>query len=139
IDQMKAKAHKSEPLPIKFTHDQYVGNKRDVVLIQPMIDERIDISLFMNFIRSDDERTKLKTDAGTTLYLAPTNKIRIPVDSTVIAKNNIVSPYLMGQIEPYLDIDITTDQIVKHRLIMLDIIANNNWERPVYFSGGSFN
>ena len=21
---------------------------------------------------------------------------------------------------------------------MLDIIANNNWERPIYFSGGAF-
>lgn len=139
IDQMKAKAYKSEPLPISFTHDQYVGNKREAILINQMINERVDIKSFLNFIRSDDERTKMRTEAGTTLYLAPTNKISIPVDSASIAKNNIVSPHLRDSIVSQLDIDITDQAIYKHRLIMLDIVANNNWERPIYFSGGSWN
>lgn len=139
IDQMKAKTHDSEGLKINFTHDQYVGNKREAILIQPMVDERLDIDMFLKVIRSDHEMTKKTTSAGTTLYLAPTDKIRIDVDSAAISKNNIVSPYLRDQIVPYIDVDITENAIYKHRLIMLDIIANNNWERPVYFSGGSFN
>ena len=28
--------------------------------------------------------------------------------------------------------------MAKNRILMLDILANNNWERPIYFSGGSF-
>lgn len=139
IDQMKAKAYDSEPLPISFTHDQYVGNKRDAVLVNKMIEERIDIKSLLNFIKSDDDRTKMKTEAGTTLYIAPTGEIRIPVDSANIAKYNIVSPHLRKDVLPYLDIDITDQAIYKHRLMMLDIIANNNWERPIYFSGGSWN
>lgn len=139
IDQMKAKAYDSEPLPIKFTHDQYVGNKRDAILIDPQTDQRFDLSLLLDVIRSDDQRTKRITEAGTTLHFIPTNKFSLPVDAAVIAKNNIVSPYLRDQIVPSLDIDITDQAIYKHRLIMLDIIANNKWERPVYFSGGSFN
>ncbi len=139
IDQMKAKAYESEPLPISFTHDQYVGNKREAILINQTIDQRVDVKSFLNFIRSDDKRTKMTTEAGTTLYLAPTNKISIPVDSASIAKNNIVSPHLRDSILPQLDIDITDQAIYKHRLIMLDIVANNNWERPIYFSGGSWN
>lgn len=31
IDQMKAKAYESDPLPISFTHDEYVGDKLDYV------------------------------------------------------------------------------------------------------------
>lgn len=139
IDQMKAKAYESEPLPISFTHDQYVGNKREAILINQTIDQRVDVKSFLNFIRSDDKRTKMTTEAGTTLYIAPTNKISIPVDSASIAKNNIVSPHLRDSILPQLDIDITDQAIYKHRLIMLDIVANNNWERPIYFSGGSWN
>ncbi|AJA68128.1 membrane protein, putative [Myroides odoratimimus] len=138
IDQMRAKAYDSEPLPISFTHDQYVGNKRDAIIVNKMIDERIDINSLLNFIKSDDDRTKIKTEAGTTLYIAPTNQIRIPVDSANIAKHNIVSPHLRKDILPYLDVNITDQAIYKHRLIMLDIVANNNWERPIYFSGGSW-
>jgi len=39
---------------------------------------------------------------------------------------------------PYIDVDIKDRGIYKNRLMMLDIIANNNWKRPIYFSGGSF-
>ena len=35
-------------------------------------------------------------------------------------------------------VKITSGGIVKNRLAMLDIVANNNWERPIYFSGGAF-
>ncbi|MBT3871388.1 MAG: ATP-binding cassette domain-containing protein, partial [Flavobacteriaceae bacterium] len=30
------------------------------------------------------------------------------------------------------------DVLYKNRLLMLDIIANNDWKRPIYFSGGAF-
>ena len=41
-------------------------------------------------------------------------------------------------IVPHIDIELSGDFIYKNRLLMLDIIANNNWERPIYFSGGAF-
>lgn len=40
--------------------------------------------------------------------------------------------------EDTLYLTITESALYKNRLLMLDIIANNNWERPIYFSGGSF-
>jgi hypothetical protein len=39
---------------------------------------------------------------------------------------------------PYIDIVLKGDVLYKNRLLMLDVIANNNWERPIYFSGGAF-
>jgi hypothetical protein len=39
---------------------------------------------------------------------------------------------------PYIDVDIKGNALYKNRLMMLDIIANNNWKRPIYFSGGAF-
>ena len=42
------------------------------------------------------------------------------------------------QIVPYIDIEIKGSALYKNRLLMLDIVANNNWERPIYFTGGSF-
>ena len=39
---------------------------------------------------------------------------------------------------PYIDLDIKSQALYKNRLMMLDIVANNNWKRPIYFTGGSF-
>ncbi len=137
IDQMKAKAYESEPLPIDFSHSQYVAGTRDVIIIKDLVEERIDIKQFLNFVKSEDPRTKTTLESGQSLHLAPTRKIRIPVDSTVVVKNNIVSEYLRDQIVPYIDVDIKDPILYKLRLMMLEIIANNNWERPIYFSGGA--
>lgn len=137
IDQMKVQAYESAPMPIDFTHEQYRAGTRDVVLVQKMTEERIDIKQFLNFIKSDDPRTKRILESGQELQLAPSNKIRIPVDSTVIVKNNIVSEYLHDRILPYIDVDITDQLLYKMRVMMLEIVANNNWERPIYFSGGA--
>ena len=41
-------------------------------------------------------------------------------------------------IEEEIFIKIKSQALYKNRLIMLDIIANNNWERPIYFTGGAF-
>ena len=29
------------------------------------------------------------------------------------------------------------NNLTKNRILMLDIIANNNWEKPIYFTGGA--
>jgi hypothetical protein len=50
IDQMKTKTYEAEPLPISFTHDQYVGDKLDyVVYPQTKADGDKD---FMDFIKN---------------------------------------------------------------------------------------
>ena len=42
------------------------------------------------------------------------------------------------KIVPYIDIDLPKSGITKNQLLMLDIIANNDWKRPIYFTGGSY-
>ena len=68
----------------------------------------------------------------------PTENVRIPVDKASVLKNGIVAQKDADKIVPYIDIKITGNALYKNRLAMLDIVANNNWERPIYFSGGAF-
>ncbi len=138
IDQMKAKAYDSEGLPISFVHDQYVGDKLDYSVHSERTDARWDIRDFIKFIASDDPRTMVELQNGQKIHFYPTNKIRVPVDKSVIIANKVVSPQYFDSIVPYIDIDIKSNALYKNRLMMLDILANNNWKRPIYFSAGSF-
>jgi tetratricopeptide (TPR) repeat protein len=74
---------------------------------------------------------------GQKIHFFPTNKIRIPVDKNTIIKNKVVSAKYNDSIVPYIDVDIKGN-LYKNRLMMLDLIANNDWKRPIYFSAGSF-
>ena len=137
IDQMKRKSYTSEGLPISFKHDQYVGDKLDISANIPKTEARWDIKDFINFIASDDQRTMLDLENGQKIHFFPTKKIRIPVDKNTVIKNKVVNPKFNDSIVPYIDLDIKGN-LYKNRLMMLDVIANNNWKRPIYFSAGSF-
>ena len=138
IDQMKAKAYSSEGLPISFTHDQYVGDKLDYSVHSPRTEARWDIKDFIKFIASDDPRTMVEMANGQKIHFYPTNKIRVQVDRNAIIANKVVPAKYNDSIVPYIDIDIKESALYKNRLMMLDILANNDWKRPIYFSPGSF-
>ncbi|MBN8566056.1 MAG: DUF2723 domain-containing protein, partial [Flavobacteriales bacterium] len=138
IDQMKAKAYDSEPLPISFDRNLYVGDKLDYVISNEITQNRWELKNFLGFIKSDDPNTLLETQSGQSIHFFPTTKIRIPVDKNAVIKNKVVSEKYYDSIVPYMDIDIKDRAIYKARIMMFDIIQNNNWERPIYFTGGSF-
>ncbi|MDT0557741.1 DUF2723 domain-containing protein [Ichthyenterobacterium sp. W332] len=155
IDQMKRKAYESDPIPSQLSHDQYKYGTRDYIMYreisEDIANDTLSIKEFMNFISSDDPKTKLKfilqqrreSGAGYPAQMLngnyfPTKNVRIPVNKDIVLKNGVVRTKDADSIVPYIDIKITDNAIYKNRLLMLDIIANNNWERPIYFSGGSF-
>lgn len=137
IDQMKRKAYESSPIPSQLKHSQYRYGTRDVLIYQKMTENTWNIKDFMTWISSDDPKTKVKLSNGEEITFYPTNKIRIPVDKETILKNGIVKAKDSALIVPYIDIQIG-NQLPKNRMMMLDILANNDWKRPIYFSGGSF-
>jgi hypothetical protein len=138
IDQMKAKAYDSDPVPISFTHKDYVDGKRDYLVFDKTTDDRLPIDEFMEFVSSDDERTLVEMRNGQKIQFYPTNKIRIPVDKNAVIANKVVNPKQYDSIVPYIDVDIKGDALYKNRLMMLDIVRNNKWKRPIYFSPGAF-
>lgn len=138
IDQMKAKAYESEPVPISFFFFQAEDGIRDYLVFDQKTEERLDVKEFFDFVSSDDPRTLIEMKNGQKIQFYPSNKIRIPVNKNNVITNKIVSPKYNDSIVPYIDVDIKGDALYKNRLMMLDIVRNNNWKRPIYFSPGAF-
>ncbi len=138
IDTMKTKAYESDPVPISFSHEDYVSEKRDYLVFEKRTDARLDVNEFFKFISSDDPRTLIELNNGHHVQFYPTNKIRIPVNKNEVLKHKVVNSKLADSIVPYIDVDIKGNAIYKNRLMMLDIVRNNNWKRPIYFSPGAF-
>lgn len=160
IDQMKRQAYKSPPIPSQLTHKQYRLGTRDAIYYQKIDDlynkniseSRWDIKAFMEWISSDEPRTKLRSvieasqdqsvsdypENTLDLIIYPTNYIRVPVNKENVLKSGLVKEKDSALILDYIDIELPKSALPKNRILMLDILANNDWERPIYFSGGSF-
>ncbi|WP_299244941.1 DUF2723 domain-containing protein [uncultured Aquimarina sp.] len=138
IDQMKRAAYEGKPVPSQLEHAFYTYGNNDAIFYKAVTKDTMLIKNWMRWITSDNDRTKGELMNGKIVSTFPTKNIRIPVDKEAVLKNGIVSEKDADNIVPYIDIQLKGNYIPKHRLVMLDIIANNNWERPIYFTGGSF-
>ncbi len=138
IDQMKRKAWESDPIPGQLVHEQYSYGTNDAVWFQPVTKDTMRIKTWINWIASDDPRTQAELMSGQTVNTFPTKNIRVPVNKENVLKYGIVKPEDEDLIVDHIDIELKGDIIYKNRLLMLDIIAGNDWERPIYFTGGSF-
>ncbi|SHF75134.1 Protein of unknown function [Salegentibacter echinorum] len=137
IDQMKRKAFESDPIPSQFENKDYNG-VNDAVFGRVVTQDTLPIKTWLNFIQNDDQRTKAELQSGQMVNTFPSKNVRIPVDKETVLDHGIVEQRFADQIVEDIVIKIDSDVIYKNTLMMLDIIANNNWERPIYFSGGSF-
>ena len=143
IDQQKRKTYDADPIPSQLTHNDYKEGSLDVAYHYPYAfpqfkDSIVDIKFFMKWIQSKDTRTYIDFEEnGHPEKVYPTTRLRIMVDKEAVLRNGIVAEKDSALIEPYIDIQIAESALIKNRILMLDILANNNWERPLYFTGGA--
>jgi hypothetical protein len=135
VQQMQRKAYTSEPLPISFKYDQYVQGTRDVVYIMEdprMKGKSIELGRALNFIKSDDPGTKI-AQYDNAAYL-PVRKLFMVVDKNAVKANNVVAPKDYDKIVDTMFIDLPGSYIAKDHLMILDMLYNNNWKRPIYYA-----
>lgn len=135
IDQMRRKAYESEPLPITFTEDQYVQGNRDVVYLMndPRIKGAVELKKALDFVKDDNPRTKL-SQADNASYI-PSKQLFMKVDKEAVIRNKVVPESQYDQIVDTIFIDFgNKNYITKDELMVLDMIANSNWERPIYYA-----
>jgi len=151
IDQMKRQSYESAPIPSTIDHYKYRYGTRDYIIKEPISEDTFALAEVIDFITSDVDRAKygnflkqrgrdlrLYRSQDLAMNFLPTENIRIPVNKDNVLKSGLVKAKDSSLIVPFIDIKITDQAIYKNRLIMLDIINNNAWERPIYFTGGAF-
>ncbi len=134
IDQMKRKAYLSDPLPISFTHNQYQTGSRDAVYLFDRIKEPTDLHEALEFVASDDPRTKRIPDYNERIDYLPTRSFKLSVDAEKIKANNVVSEVDYDKIDSVINIRIDKSMILKNELMVLDMLATADWDRPMYYA-----
>lgn len=141
IEQMRRKAYDSDPIPLTLKEEQYRQGTRDYVPVyyNPNIikdsTKYYSIKQLMEFVASEESQAKIQTQGGMELSYLPTGKVLIPVDSATVVNNGTVPKGMEGQIlKDGMPWKISKQYIMKNDLMIMDIIATNNWKRPIYFA-----
>jgi len=135
IDQQRRAAYDGESVPFSFDWNQYVQGTRDVLYYRDLgVKGRWDVKDFVKFTKRDDSQVKFKTGGNKELPLYPQKKLRISIDKEAVLTNGVVDAADSSKIVDYIDWDWKSNVITKRDLMVIDLIANNDWTRPIYFS-----
>ena len=136
IDQMVHKAYDSDPVPFSFTKWQYRQGTRDVVLFHDRkIQGYIPVNQLIEFSKSEKREDMLEVASGTFYNYFPTKNVNVPVDSATVVNNGTVPKALAGRVlKNGINWTLSGNYIQKNDLMILDLLAHNNWKRPIYFA-----
>jgi len=138
LDELFKKAYESEPCPFGIPQEKYQPGVNEIV---PFYDigfkGYIDLKDLVDFIKSDDPRTFLPLQSGEKMKFFPSKKVKLAVDSSACIRYGIVPEYLRGKMVDTIYWTIRSNQLYKNDVMLLDLIENNHWRRPLYFASPS--
>lgn len=155
IDQMKRPAYDSPSLPITWDRVEYVEGTNEYISIRPEIKNQID-ALYAQADSSSNPESKIdvRKEFGDNPYelknilkywvrsdkeglrVIPTDSIVVKIDKEAVKRSGMKIPEALGDSIPeYMHISLKGKRaLYKSELMMLEMLANANWERPIYMA-----
>ena len=135
IDQMKTRANEAAAVPFSLPSSKYTF-VNDQLPVRAKVDRVVDIKELMAFIEREDEATKLPLIDGTLIDYVPARKIAIPVNKDNAIASGIVKEEDRDKMVDtvYVNIAERKRYIDKSEMMLLDLLANFDWNRPICFT-----
>ncbi|GAB3919363.1 protein O-mannosyl-transferase family [Mucilaginibacter boryungensis] len=136
IRQMKQKMNDSAPLPITMPDEKFEAGVRDVIYTN---DQKIagatELKEVFDFLTSDDPAAKAQLfENSPPMNYMPTKSLKMAANPDQLVKDGVVPAADKDKILPEMEWKYTSNYVTKDNLAMMDILAHNNWKRPVYFT-----
>lgn len=137
IDQMKSQAYESAPLPIDMDWKRYGNGKLTYAYVLDRgFGKDCSLGEAMDYLLSEDKENKYVPEYGVTIDHLPSSNLYINVDTAAIADKIPVD--LKENITDRIDIQLQSNDAVMLNQIsvlsMLNSIAKENWNRPIYYA-----
>ncbi|MFN5334038.1 MAG: protein O-mannosyl-transferase family, partial [Bacteroidota bacterium] len=137
INQLRYKVNESDPIDVIWTEDQIAGDKRNVVYHIPVSDKEdsawADLyDVMKNQAGSEDPSKMYRAQTGELLSYFTNNKFSIAVDKNAVIANGTVQT--KDSVADAVRFRLEKGYVFKNDAAVLNIIAANNWKRPIYFT-----
>ena len=144
IDQMRRPAYDSPSVPINWNRIDYVQGHNEAVAIRPEA-----MSTIVKYYEQDPENAKkefgdnpyelknilkywVRNSKDSGLQMIPTDSIVLKLDKEAIKRSGMLTP---DSIPDYMHISLKGKRMLyKSELMILEMLANANWERPIYMA-----
>ena len=133
IDEMKTRANDAPGVPFSLPKSKYT-HTNDYIPVLNAIDRPVDIREVIDFVRSEDPRSKTALSDGTPTDYIPCKRIALPVNKENAIASGIVAEKDRDQMVDTVYINLKKNALAKNELMLLDMLANFDWKRPIYLT-----
>jgi hypothetical protein len=135
IKQMKKKVNQADPLPITMPDEKYVQGIRDVLGYQDYIpNEYVELKDIFDILLSDNDEDKATYQDGSKENFLPTKNFKISINPDQIIASGTVPENKKDLIANSIEWKYNKNYVTKTELALIDILAHNDWKRPIYFA-----
>ncbi len=135
IRQMKKKVNQADALPITMADEKFVQGVRDVMGYQDyQVQGNVELKNLFDILTSEDAADKATYQDGSKENFLPTKNFKITVDPAEVIATKTVSPEYQSLLAPSIEWSYNKNYVTKTELALIDILAHNNWKRPIYFA-----
>ncbi len=132
IEEMKSRYNDSAPVPFSFPKNKYMY-ANDYIFVEDVVDYRVDLKQAMAVVKSESPATKIAYSDDLQFDFLPQHKLSLPVNKENVLKTGIVKPEDAHLILDSIELNITKSTLEKPEVMILDMLAELDWNRPVYF------
>ncbi|MBO5806511.1 MAG: DUF2723 domain-containing protein [Tidjanibacter sp.] len=132
VEEMKARHNESEGVPFSFPKEKYMY-VNDYILVEDIVDYRVDLRQAMEIVRSEHPNTKIAYSDELDFDFMPQHKLSLAVNKENALRAGIVRPEDAHLMLDSIELNITSSTLEKPEVMILDMLVQLDWSRPVYF------
>ncbi len=133
IDEMKYKSNESDPVPFSLPSSKYTYTN-EFVPVEEMFDTPVTARQVIAFVKDEDPRSRIEYSEKTTLDFIPAKTILLPVNKQNAIDSGIVKPEDAHLMVDTVVMNIKGNSLERPELMLLDLLANFDWKRPLYIT-----
>ena len=126
INQLRYKINQSDSVDVIWRPDQIIGDK--LQYLQYMANDKVPQDQYYPLY------DVMKNVIGNQVdpRILPINKFKVPVDTALVRKNGTLNDTDVATTE--MQFELPNRAVTRDQLIILNVIATNQWKRPIYFT-----
>lgn len=138
VEQMTKQADESQPLPFSLAPERYQKGTNDVLYVMERENlNAISAREYLKLLNSGSDLLKMQTGGKSVVNMVPSRNLILEVDSSFVTNDEIVPPQFKDLFASQINLRVTGNYVTKGTMMLIDLIVNNNWERPIYFNNTS--
>ncbi|HLU88808.1 MAG TPA: hypothetical protein VKZ51_03175, partial [Cyclobacteriaceae bacterium] len=136
VNQMTRPVNESPALDFSLEPKNYKKGTNDVLYVTDRL-EAISLREYLKLLKNESELLRLSSQLSGSINAVPSRNLVLEVDQEKVLDSGIIPEGMEDLVIPQLNLRVKGNYMTKGNMMLMDLIATNEWERPIYFNNTS--